>query len=211
MYIAGRLRTASSPSRTLILSALYSATSSALPCPLLPGTASADVTSSPDVCSVSRRSGVRSKCSIRPSSPAVLFSVAVLDADRHDHVRVVVAFCANRFYDRLAHLILHVERHDVGTDSGEEIEHVLSVEANLHRPSRILDGKRLVRFTKLRTARGHIHFAFLNVKLDGSRPLVRQQRNPLDRIGQPVALEFDVLVVGFGNDPFVSRELTVDH
>src|SRR5262245_66350740 len=49
------------------------------------------------------------------------------------------------------------------------------------------------------------------MKLDGARPLVRQQCDPLDRIGQPVALEFDVLVVGFGNDPLVSRKLTVDH
>src|SRR5262245_56244010 len=144
MYIAGRLRTASRPSRTLILSALYSATSSAVPCPLLPGTAPADVTSSPGVCAESPRSGVRPMCSIRCSSPVVPFSVALSDAHRHDHIRVVVAFCANRFDDRLAHLILHVERHDVGTDSGEEIEHILSVETNLHRPTRVLDRKRLV-------------------------------------------------------------------
>ena len=52
---------------------------------------------------------------------------------RHDDVGVVVAFGADRPHDRLADFVLQVERDDIGGDRGEEIEHILRVEADLHR------------------------------------------------------------------------------
>src|SRR5262249_5878037 len=49
------------------------------------------------------------------------------------------------------------------------------------------------------------------LKLDGPGALVRQQGHALDGIGQPIPLEFNVLVVGLGNDALVRRKLAIDH
>src|SRR5438477_635588 len=97
MYMAGRLRTASRPSRTLILSAPYSSTE---PFPFGPAAGG--------VLAVRRASfcwSCSSGCSTR-----VLNS----NPHRHDHVGVVVTLRADGLHDGLAHVVLERQRYAVG-------------------------------------------------------------------------------------------------
>src|SRR5207253_1159248 len=113
MYIAGRLRTASSPSRTLILSAEYSSTSAAVPWPLLSaGTPIAGLFGSFSSFSSVRSTllcflvwlrasdfglqGLPEAWSLEPLKPSS-------HPHRHDHVGVVVAFGSDRGHHRLTH------------------------------------------------------------------------------------------------------------
>src|SRR5688500_4019810 len=114
MYIAGRLRTASRPSRTLILSAEYSATPSALPWPLLPA-------------------GTSGVCAgLVPDVGSLLMSVkSALQPHRHDHVGVLVPLRPDRRHHRLADLVLEVEGDGVGRDHCKKVADVLRVEADL--------------------------------------------------------------------------------
>src|SRR6185295_4456663 len=119
MYIAGRGRTASRPSRTFILSAPYSATSSAVARPALFPPACAGPRLTPSACT----SGVRGSspgCSVR-SVCSIRFGSVPSDAHRHNHVRVVVALGAHRLHHSLADLVLEVERHDVARHGREKI------------------------------------------------------------------------------------------
>ena len=100
---------------------------------------------------------------------------------------------------------------DVGRDRGEKIEHVLRVEADLHRRAGVVDRQRFLRFAELRAARRDVDLALVDLKLHRARSLVRQQRHALDRVGQPIALELDVLVVALRNDALVGGKLAVDH
>src|SRR5262245_15942108 len=129
MYMAGRFRTASRPSRTLILSAEYSATSAAVPCPLLPagtsgscGGASFFVDSFRSRCSMWRRGGA---CSARKSHLDSVGRASSAptgsNAHRHDDVGVFAAIATHRRHDCLAHLVLQVERNSVGRYRREKI------------------------------------------------------------------------------------------
>ena len=68
-----------------------------------------------------------------------------------------------------------------------------------------------MRLAELRAARRHFDLAFVDLKLHRARAFVRQQRDALDGVGQPLALELDVLVVALRNDALVGRKLAVDH
>src|SRR4051812_36037653 len=100
MYIAGRFRTASSPSSTLILSAPQSPLAPWPPWPLFPD----------------GRSGVDGGCSCESLVSVCSMvhgrsaeSVRCSDPHRHDHVGVVVALGADRFHHRLADFVLQLE------------------------------------------------------------------------------------------------------
>src|SRR5690242_8364429 len=102
MYIAGRFRTASRPSRTLILSAPYSS----------PGRTALGF------------------CPVWPVFESVFdirwFGLSTpSDPHRHDHVGVVVAFRADRLDDRLAHLILELEPYVFGFHHSQEVVDVI--------------------------------------------------------------------------------------
>ena len=68
-----------------------------------------------------------------------------------------------------------------------------------------------MRLAEFRAARRDVDLALVDLELHRARALVRQQRHALDGVGQPIALELDVLVVALRNDALVGRKLAVDH
>ena len=57
----------------------------------------------------------------------------------------------------------------------------------------------------VRTARHHIDPICVDLKLDRTRPLVREQRHTADSIRQSIAFELDVFVVALRNDAFIAE------
>ena len=89
----------------------------------------------------------------------------------------------------------------------EKIEHVLRVEADLHRAARC---SRPAAFrcaspnSGLLDVTSTLPFSIWN--FTARERSFESMRHALDRAGQPIALELDVLVVVLRNHPFVSRE-----
>ena len=68
----------------------------------------------------------------------------------------------------------------------------------------------LSRLAEFRAARGHVDLALRDLELHRVRSFVRQQRNALDRVRQPIAIELDLLVVSLRNHPFIGGKLPID-
>ena len=150
----------------------------------------------------------------QPFSDRVGFKRPRSNPHRHDHVGVVVPLCADGLHHGLADFVLERERDDVGLDDIQEVEHILGVERNRQRRAAVFDGKLLVRFAELRTARCDFDLPLVDFELDSSRSLIREQRHALDGVGQPLAIEFDRLSLPFGmtrsyagNWPSIIREI----
>ncbi len=68
-----------------------------------------------------------------------------------------------------------------------------------------------MRFTKLRTAGRHFDLALVDFELHRTKPFVGQQRDTLDCVGQPLAIELNRLVVPLRDHPLIGRKLPIDH
>ena len=136
MYIAGRFRTASRPSRTLILSAEYSATSAAVPWPLLLGTvlpvcsagrlsrfalfSSFLICASIQVCTTLVCVDAGRRAMTVASSVRTYRSGNCSHAHRHDDVGVFVALGADRRHHGLADFVFQLERDRIASSPRQE-------------------------------------------------------------------------------------------
>src|SRR6185503_17837847 len=89
------------------------------------------------------------------------------DPHRHDDVGVVVAFRADWFDHRLAHLILELEPDVLGFDDAQKVVDVVRVEADLHRVSAVVDRYDFVRLAYFRSARRDFDLVFADDELHG--------------------------------------------
>src|SRR5204863_4905462 len=80
-----------------------------------------------------------------------------------------------------------------------------------HCAALVIDRELLSCLTEFRAARRDFNRALVDFELHRARALVRQQRDALDRVGQPLSFEFNVLIVALWNHPLVGGELAVDH
>src|SRR6185503_4024178 len=192
MYIPGRFRTASSPSRTLMFSAPYSGT---LACPLLIDTHVESRTrnytaGSLEVPHSSRRSE---------------------RSESHRHQNVCEGRVLRAVEDSGSHLVRETEFHDVTSGvHAEHVEQVACIEADRQRLAGIRHLDFFTRLALLGVARSDLEHSLLKAEFHTMRTLTREQRHPPKGTEEVLAVHPDLRPRASRNDLLIVRKFTLD-
>src|SRR5689334_18823382 len=181
MYIAGRKRTASSPSSTLILAALYSCGSF---CPVLTPFAICLLrlllfTARPGPPAAS---GLRFLRALPYRASAMKVALGSSDPHRHDHIPILLRRRVSyRPHLPRALLVFQLERDVVLRNRPQEVQQVLRIEPDLQVRALVFARNALFALAHLHRLRKNPDLPGRELNPDRPRPFVGELRHPLDR------------------------------